>query len=760
MPIALKLTVYRGSELVSDQAFTRDIVKIGRLASAHLKLDDAKVSRIHAVIEATGDGQGYSIIDMGSTEGTFLNGDKISKERLKDGDELRLGDTKIVVFFEDVGRDDALPVAASAVLSAVPISSEAQQVVQAAPPAPQAQELWAASIPELGQAEPTQASAPAGVLLGGPTMVTAAPVMPEAGAYAAVVPQQTPVLPPEAAAPWSQVPGYAPAPEGYAAVPEGYPQPMAEGYAHQAPEGYPGTGAQWQAYGESGFPIPPPAAPTLPPGIPMPAHAHPYGAWGAVPNNLASEGVPDGERALEIKTLWGSSVLDTLTVHDKPRITLGDERKIAGWGPFQRVEHCDIEIPSRDLPSKSWALADHAGGDGTSYTLHLPPGLTGRVERADGHIISLEALYQGGQGAETGDVPGSVRYPLRAAETVFVAVEQVVLQIRYVRRTQLVPPPFMSRLNYAWVNTLVLAFFFHAMAIVSFVATPQTQAQLNEDLFKNPTRFANFKLTPEQKQKQDSMLSKLKQGETGAKAKGADGKAGKKDHDKSKKDGRMAVKGDPTQQEIAKSTLNTLFGAKGGDARSHLFGSGGLGGELKGALGGVTGAEIGDAAGLGGLGTRGSGPGGGGLSMNSVGLGALGTHGRGGGQGGTGYGEGAAGLGRKDDRDLNISAGSPIIMGSLDKELIRRVIKQHLPQIRYCYEKELIRSPGLFGKVATEFTITAEGAVSDAKVSQSTLNNDEVERCITAKIRTWRFPKPKGGGVVVVKYPFLFKTTG
>ena len=102
MPIPLKLTVYKGSELASEEVFERDIVKIGRLASAHLKLDDSKVSRIHAVIETSGGGGQYSIIDMGSTEGTFLNGEKVSKEKLSDGDELRLGDCRIVVSFESI----------------------------------------------------------------------------------------------------------------------------------------------------------------------------------------------------------------------------------------------------------------------------------------------------------------------------------------------------------------------------------------------------------------------------------------------------------------------------------------------------------------------------------------------------------------------------------------------------------------------------------------------------------------------------------
>jgi hypothetical protein len=40
------------------------------------------------------------------------------------------------------------------------------------------------------------------------------------------------------------------------------------------------------------------------------------------------------------------------------------------------------------------------------------------------------------------------------------------------------------------------------------------------------------------------------------------------------------------------------------------------------------------------------------------------------------------------------------------------------------------------------------------------MNNDEVERCITAKIRTWEFPKPKGGGIVIVKLPLRVQDLG
>ena len=725
MAIELKLTVFLAGQQVAEESYQRDIVKIGRLASAHLKLDDPRVSRIHAVIEATTDGAGYSVIDMGSADGTFVNGDKVSKQRLADGDEIVVGDSRIVV---------GLGAGASALASTG---------LPPPPPVP-TEALWTAPAAELAAAQATG-------------------MMPAVGPeeLARMISQDVPVN-------TGDVLGV-----------------VADPYGGYAQAGLPQAPMAAQAPVESQLPYPQPVYETAPPygqvpypgipqGIPVgqvpleygqafaQPFAQPHDAWGAVPNNLASEGVPDTERELEIKTLWGSTVLESVTAFDQPQITMGDERKVTGFGPFQKFVHCDIEIPSKGLPVPTYALAEAQGRDTCNYVVNIPAGWEGQIERADGSVIPLQHLREGGAGAEAGDQPGAVKYHLRAEETLYIAWEHIVLQLRYIRRTRLVPPPFFSTVNYTWMNTLVLAFFIHLVAVVSFVATPRTQTELTEDIFKNPNRFAQFRLTPEEKKKalSNSMLAKLQEGAQGAKAKGKDGKAGRKDH-KSKDQGRMAVKGQPDKDELAKGALDKLFGnAKGDTRRSYLFGSGGLGGELKGALGGVTGAQVGDATGLGGLGSRGSGPGGGGRSMNSVGLGALGTHGRGGGGDGTGYGEGAAGLGAKADRDINISAGSPIIMGSLDKEIIRRVIKQHLAQIRYCYEKELVRAPGLFGKVGTQFTIAANGLVQAASVTETTLKNSEVERCITAKIRTWKFPKPKGGGVVIVKYPFIFKTSG
>src|SRR5512140_1374653 len=96
MPTPITLKVFRGSELVRTEQFNREIIKIGRLASAHLCLDDEKISRIHSVIEVAPDGA-ISIIDMGSAEGTFVNGKKVSRGQLRLGDQITLGGLRLVL---------------------------------------------------------------------------------------------------------------------------------------------------------------------------------------------------------------------------------------------------------------------------------------------------------------------------------------------------------------------------------------------------------------------------------------------------------------------------------------------------------------------------------------------------------------------------------------------------------------------------------------------------------------------------------------
>src|SRR5215217_6187542 len=96
MAVPLTLKVFKGDTLIATKEYERDIIKIGRLSSAHLCLDDEKVSRIHSVIEVAPDGT-LSIIDMGSVEGTYVNGKRVTKVTVASGDEIKVGNTTIKI---------------------------------------------------------------------------------------------------------------------------------------------------------------------------------------------------------------------------------------------------------------------------------------------------------------------------------------------------------------------------------------------------------------------------------------------------------------------------------------------------------------------------------------------------------------------------------------------------------------------------------------------------------------------------------------
>lgn len=77
-----------------DVALAQGENVLGRTHDAVLWLDSPMVSRRHAAIVVTG--EGASILDLGSKNGTYLRGERIEGSRpLADGDEVRLGDVVI-----------------------------------------------------------------------------------------------------------------------------------------------------------------------------------------------------------------------------------------------------------------------------------------------------------------------------------------------------------------------------------------------------------------------------------------------------------------------------------------------------------------------------------------------------------------------------------------------------------------------------------------------------------------------------------------
>lgn len=141
-----------------------------------------------------------------------------------------------------------------------------------------------------------------------------------------------------------------------------------------------------------------------------------------------------------------------------------------------------------------------------------------------------------------------------------------------------------------------------------------------------------------------------------------------------------------------------------------------------------------------------------GLASGAGGLGLRGT-----GQGGGGTGSGTLG----GIQGAPIIKKRPVIIGEggpLPREVIRRVIRTHQPEVRHCYEQQLTKQPSLAGRVVVKFTIQADGRVSAARVITDTLKTPAVANCLVRRVLTWRFPAPLGGGIVKVSYPFVFRT--
>ena len=68
---------------------TEGIMRIGRSATAHICLEDATVSRRHALLQREGDT--VRVLDDRSLNGVFVNGERVSSRELQDGDVLQIG---------------------------------------------------------------------------------------------------------------------------------------------------------------------------------------------------------------------------------------------------------------------------------------------------------------------------------------------------------------------------------------------------------------------------------------------------------------------------------------------------------------------------------------------------------------------------------------------------------------------------------------------------------------------------------------------
>jgi|SRR6185436_10765 len=151
-----RLTLRQGPTPGKVFELVKDTLTIGRDVNADITINDPEISRTH--IRLTAQPDGYLIEDLGSTNGTFINGQRITGSKLlRPGDSLGLGETVVLEFSR---------VADAAATVVMPAKSLPDTAFSAPPPPPPGPAT--ATIPPVS--EPFDTSAPAAPAQGNPAL--------------------------------------------------------------------------------------------------------------------------------------------------------------------------------------------------------------------------------------------------------------------------------------------------------------------------------------------------------------------------------------------------------------------------------------------------------------------------------------------------------------------------------------------------------------------------------------------------------------
>jgi hypothetical protein len=119
---------------------------------------------------------------------------------------------------------------------------------------------------------------------------------------------------------------------------------------------------------------------------------------------------------------------------------------------------------------------------------------------------------------------------------------------------------------------------------------------------------------------------------------------------------------------------------------------------------------------------------------------------------------GSRGLATKSGFDSSYLEPKTVVLGSMDPELLRKILREYIPQFRHCYQQELVgHSDKIKGIIDLNFTISSGGKVSKFQVQAKDAQfSAKGVGCMGQVLSLIEFPRPKGGGVVDVKQPLNF----
>lgn len=434
--------------------------------------------------------------------------------------------------------------------------------------------------------------------------------------------------------------------------------------------------------------------------------------------------------ALEIITLFRGTVLDVQHLAPGERFTIGGD--------------------GADLPLDHPALT----GDAPHALAGLDPDGRARVDILPG--VTASVLVDGA--VHPVERAGGLR--LVPGQKARVDLGDTALLFGLVRRAADVPRGPLNLLDRDGRRFFGAAAALHAAVLAIAFSVPVQAGSLNMDGFQFENRWVDIELMAEQEKPIEDWASQIPE-EPVDEAGGGDVETTwtRKEPVPTGNDGAPAPGETEDERAIKKQIARDTADAVG-EALDGLMPDGDLGASAHAALDGLNGGDRGQAMALGGWGD----------TLNQIGGPGL----RPGPSGGPSVGVRIATRGAKDDpRYGRVPGGKipkkrskppvvipqdPEVIGGLSREEIQKVVRRNRNAVRYCYEKELQSHPDLEGKVRMKFMVGADGRVLTAVALDSTLGVPGIDRCIAQRMRTWQFPAVRGGGAVVVTYPFLFRS--
>lgn len=391
----------------------------------------------------------------------------------------------------------------------------------------------------------------------------------------------------------------------------------------------------------------------------------------------------------------------------------------------------DFTAPGVVLPSEPYPLVTREGG---VPTVHVP-------DDVDAWVIDADDVRR--------PVSGAVR--LGDGGRLVAAMGDTTFVVRDVRSPRGVPGDG-ARIDWGYAGVLAALLMLSAAftVVLSTADAPPTLTIDEPD--SGVTTIAMVQPEPETpavKKPQPTPDA----GE-GARAPGPEGQVGRERAKLRKARGsRRAISKAERDKQIARKS--GIYEALDRLSDDGIFGHDGLDDRIATATAGIDGRTVADQRGWGAA-LRGDGSGGGCMRedcgpehLRGLGIDGVGDDRR-------GDGRRPGELGKRTEGTPKSGMLDPIVMGSIDKATVARIVAMHLPRIRACYERELQKQPQLAGKLSVKFVIAKDGSVATATSRHDTLGSAVVAECVHTRFRQMRFPKPRGGGIVTVSYPLVF----